>query len=173
MLKHIFAIAVLTAGMAFAENDPGMARINKEVRHELVMLPYLDVFDNLTYRVDGFNVTLAGQVTRPTLKKDAERVVKSIDGVETVDNQIEILPLSPNDDRLRHSLYRAIYGYPTLNRYALEVIKPIRIIVKNGPAKYTFGGLWAVPRTWRGTGGGVKVEARCAGAGTGSDRFAQ
>src|SRR5579862_3352555 len=132
MIKYICVLAVLIAGMAFAQNDPAAARINKEVRHELVMLPYLDVFDNLSYRVDANCVTLEGQVTRPTLKTDAERVVKSIDGVNQVDNKIEVLPLSPHDDRLRRSLYRAIYGYPSLNRYALPVVKPIRIIVKNG-----------------------------------------
>jgi hyperosmotically inducible periplasmic protein len=132
MTKYILAIAVLTTGMAFAQNDPAAARIDKEVRHELVMLPYLDVFDNLAYRVDGNCVTLVGQVTRPTLKTDAERVVKSIDGVDKVDNQIELLPTSFHDSRLRHSLYRAIYGYSSLNRYDLPVIKPIRIIVKNG-----------------------------------------
>lgn len=132
MIKYILALAVLTTGMAFAQNDPATARINKEVRHELVMLPYLDVFDNLSYRVDGNCVTLVGQVTRPILKTSAERVVKGIDGVDKVDNQIEVLPLSGHDDRLRRSLYRAIYGYPPMNRYALPVIKPIRIIVKNG-----------------------------------------
>jgi hyperosmotically inducible protein len=73
-----------------------------------------------------------GQVTRPTLKTDAEKAVKSIEGVKKVDNQIEVLPLSLNDDRLRRSLYRAIYGYSALSRYDLPVIKPIRIIVKNG-----------------------------------------
>ena len=132
MIKYIFALALLTTGMAFAQSDPAAARINKEVRHELVMLPYLDVFDNLAYKVDGNCVTLVGQVTRPTLKSDAEKVVQSIAGVDKVDNQIEVLPLSGHDDRLRRSLYRAIYGYTSLNRYALPVIKPIRIIVKNG-----------------------------------------
>jgi hyperosmotically inducible protein len=132
MIKYIFAIAVLTAGMAFATNDPAMARMSREVRHELVMLPYLSVFDNLTYRIDGNVVMLEGQVTRPTLKTDSERVVKRIEGVERVDNQIEVLPVSPNDDRLRRSLYRAIYGYTPLNRYAMPVLKPIRILVKNG-----------------------------------------
>src|ERR1700729_354511 len=104
MIKYICALAVLTTGMAFAQNDAATARINKEVRHELVMLPYLDVFDNLVYKVDGTCVTLVGQVTRPTLQRDAERAVKSIDGVDQVDNQIEVLPLSPHDDRLRRSL---------------------------------------------------------------------
>ena len=107
-------------------------RIQKEVRHELVMLPFLGVFDNLAYKVDGYNVTLVGQVTRPTLKSDAENVVKKIEGVERVDNQIEVLPTSPMDDGLRRRLYRAIYGYPALQRYDMPVIKPIRIIVKNG-----------------------------------------
>ena len=107
-------------------------RIEKEVRHELLMLPYLGVFDNLAYKVDGYNVTLLGQVTRPTLKSDAEHAVKGIEGVEHVDNQIEVLPVSPMDERLRLRLYRAIYGYAPLQKYALGVIKPIRIIVKGG-----------------------------------------
>src|ERR1700751_5777163 len=107
-------------------------RIQKEVRHELIMLPYLGVFDNLAYRVDGTTVTLSGQVTRPTLKTDAERAVKSIEGVDKVDNQIEVLPPSTMDDQLRRRLYTAIYGFPSLQKYALGVQQPIRIIVKSG-----------------------------------------
>jgi hyperosmotically inducible protein len=107
-------------------------RIVKEVRHELLMLPYFGVFDYIAYKVDGYNVTLLGQVVRPTLKSDSENAVKHIEGVEKVDNQIEVLPPSPMDDRLRINLYRAIYGFPSLERYALGVQKPIRIIVKNG-----------------------------------------
>ncbi len=107
-------------------------RIQKEVRHELVMLPFVTVFDNLAFRVDGYNVTLLGQVTNPTVKSSAESAAKGVEGVEKVDNQIEVLPVSPMDDRLRRQLYRAIYGYPPLQRYSLPVIKPIRIIVKNG-----------------------------------------
>jgi hyperosmotically inducible periplasmic protein len=108
--------------------------IQKEVRHELLMLPYLGVFDNLAYKVEGYNVTLVGQVTRPTLKSEAENVVKRIEGVETVNNQIEVLPLSPFDNTLRIRLYRAIYGYSPLQKYALGATAPIRIIVKNGHA---------------------------------------
>jgi len=107
-------------------------RIIREVRHELLMLPYYGVFDNVAYKVDGYNVTLLGQVVRPTLKSDAENVVKRIEGVEKVDNQIEVLPPSPMDDGLRIRLFRAIYGDPALEKYALGVQKPIRIIVKNG-----------------------------------------
>jgi hyperosmotically inducible protein len=107
-------------------------RITREVRHELLMLPYFGVFDNIAYKVDGYTVTLLGQVVKPVLKSDAENAVKRIEGVEKVDNQIEVLPPSPMDDRLRLRLFRAIYGFPALQKYALGVQKPIRIIVKNG-----------------------------------------
>lgn len=107
-------------------------RITREVRHELLMLPYFDVFDYIAFRVDGSTVTLLGQVVRPSLKSDAENAIKHIEGVEKVDNQIEILPPSPMDDGLRIRLYRAIYGYAALEKYALGVQKPMRIIAKNG-----------------------------------------
>jgi hyperosmotically inducible protein len=107
-------------------------RIVKEVRHELLMLPYFGVFDYIAYKVTGPTVTLLGQVVRPSLKSDAENVVKRIEGVEKVDNQIEVLPASPMDDRLRLQLFQAIYQYPALQKYELGVQKPIRIIVKNG-----------------------------------------
>ena len=110
-----------------------LERITQEVRHQLVMLPYYGVFDNLAYKVspDG-TVTLLGQVARPTLKSDAERAVKNIEGVERVDNQIEVLPTSPMDDQTRRAVYRAIYGNDVLSQYALRAVPPIHIIVKNG-----------------------------------------
>jgi hyperosmotically inducible protein len=107
-------------------------RIAREVRHEILMLPWYGVFDNITYKVDGSDVTLYGQVVRPSLKSDAENAVKHIEGVEHVDNQIEVLPPSPMDDRLRIQLFHAIYDYEPLQKYALGVQKPIRIIVNNG-----------------------------------------
>jgi hyperosmotically inducible protein len=117
-----------------ADNSGARAqdRITREVRHELVMLPYYGVFDNLSYRVDGGSVTLMGQVTRPTLKSDAGNSVKGIEGVTRVDNQIQVLPLSPMDDGLRMAAYRSIYGHPGLDRYALQAVPPIHIIVDNG-----------------------------------------
>jgi hyperosmotically inducible protein len=120
------------AGANQAGSSRGADRITREVRHELVMLPYYGVFDNLAYRVDGSTVTLMGQVTRPTLKSDAENVVKRIEGVEHVNNQIEVLPVSPNDDRIRRAVFRAIYSDPTMDRYAIQAVPPIHIIVKNG-----------------------------------------
>src|SRR6266705_2361786 len=113
-------------------SDRMQARIVKEVRHELVMLPYYGVFDNLAYRVDGDTVTLLGQVTRPTLKSDAESVVKKIEGVEHVNNQIQVLPPSPNDDRIRLAVYRAIYGENGLFQYGLAAVPAIHIIVNGG-----------------------------------------
>jgi hyperosmotically inducible protein len=109
------------------------AWLERTVRHELVMLPYYGVFDNLAFRVDGDSVvTLMGQVTRPTLKSSAENVVRDLEGVERVVNQIEVLPSSPNDDRIRIATYRAIYGHTALNRYALQAVPPVHIIVRNG-----------------------------------------
>ena len=108
------------------------AWLTKEVRHELVLLPFYSVFDNLQYKVDGAKVTLLGQVVRPVLKDDAAAAVKHIEGVEAVDNQIEVLPLSPNDDRIRRAEYRSIYSFPSLNMYELRSVPPIHIIVKNG-----------------------------------------
>jgi hyperosmotically inducible periplasmic protein len=138
----MWLVALLAGGVPlFGQNaarsqDGGSARnrerLIRQVRHELVMLPYYGVFDNLSYRVDGGKVTLLGQVTRPTLKSSAENVVKDIEGVGQVDNQIKVLPLSPNDDRVRIAVYRAIYGQTALNRYALQAVPPIHIIVENG-----------------------------------------
>jgi hyperosmotically inducible protein len=123
---------LLLALAAFAMAQPSQDKISREVRHELVMLPYYGVFDNLAYRVDGSRVTLFGQVTKPTLKSDAENAVKRIEGVTSVDNEIEVLPLSPNDDQLRIAVYRAIYSRPPLQRYQMGAVPPIHIIVKNG-----------------------------------------
>jgi hyperosmotically inducible protein len=135
----IFSMAAL-ASAAVQDNQPAGAlnqksidRIYKEVRHELVMLPYYGVFDNLAYKVDpDGTVTLLGQVARPTLKSDAENAVKRIEGVEKVVNNLEILPTSGNDDQIRRATYRAIYGNSVLSQYQLRAVPPIHIIVKNG-----------------------------------------
>jgi hyperosmotically inducible protein len=140
-MKHklMFVVVALlsfaTLGLTQDRNQPSaksQERITREVRHELLMLPYFGVFDSIAYKVDGSTVTLLGQVVRPVTKSDAESAVKHIEGVEKVDNQIEVLPPSPMDDGLRKRLFREIYGYPALEKYALGVQKPIRIIVKNG-----------------------------------------
>jgi hyperosmotically inducible protein len=129
-MKTLILLLLSVAVTLFAAD----AKVLKEVRHELVMLPYYSVFDNLAYRVDGSRVTLFGQVVRPTLKSEAENVVKRVEGVTAVTNEIEVLPVSPNDDRLRRELFRAIYSKAELQRYALGAVPPIHIIVKNGNA---------------------------------------
>ena len=104
----------------------------REVRHQLVLLPYYSVFDNLAFRVEGDTVILEGQVVRPTLKSDAENVVKNIEGIGRVVNNIEVLPPSPMDDQIRRAVYRAIFGDPALSRYSESAVPSIHIIVKNG-----------------------------------------
>jgi hyperosmotically inducible protein len=130
-LALTIAAAALVALPALAGTG-NQKDLSQQVRHELVMLPYYSIFDNIGYRVDGDAVTLYGQVVWPTLKSDAGNVVKRIEGVHRVDNQIEVLPLSPMDNRIRLATARAIYGYPTLQRYGMGALPPIHIIVKNG-----------------------------------------
>lgn len=138
MKRCVMLLAVLSFALpiaAFGQMEiasPTQARLQKEVRHELLMLPWFGVFDNLEYQVDGDTVMLLGAVTRPTLKSDAENVVKHIEGVQHVVNNIDVLPPSPMDDKLRLVLFRTIYRDPSLEKYALGVQKPIRIIVRNG-----------------------------------------
>jgi hyperosmotically inducible protein len=118
---------------AFVPGSADEARIAKQVRHELLMLPYYGVFDDIAFRVEGGTVTLLGEVTRPTLKSDAEGVTKKVEGVTNIVNQIEVLPLSPMDEQIRIAEYRAIYGDAALStRYGFRALPSIHIIVKNG-----------------------------------------
>jgi hyperosmotically inducible periplasmic protein len=131
----ILGASLLAAQLGFADNhtsDAGMNRIEREVRREIVTLPFYSLFDHFAFRVDGETVTLMGKVSRPTLKRDAENVVKKIEGVEKVKNEIQVLPLSPSDDRLRLALYQAIYGHSALQTLAIRAVPPVHIIVENG-----------------------------------------
>jgi len=133
MLLSSAAFAYPPQDQAGALSQKGIDRIVREVRHELVMLPFYGVFDNLAYKVDpDGTVTLLGQVARPVLKSDAENAVKRIEGVEKVVNNIEALPTSPNDDRIRRAVYRAVYGNSVLSQYQLRAVPPIHIIVNKG-----------------------------------------
>ncbi len=121
---------------AFMPGDTEENRIAREVRHQLVTLPYYGVFDDLAFRVENGTVTLMGEVTRPTLKSDAGNVTKRVEGVTNVVNNIEVLPLSPMDDQTRYAVYRAIYGDSALStRYGYRAVPSIHIIVKNGHVK--------------------------------------
>ncbi|PYY02226.1 MAG: transport-associated protein [Acidobacteria bacterium] len=142
---RLLATFVVLGGLAFAQSgsntqlairpgtlDPNEQRIVKEVRHELVMLPYYSLFDDLEYSVNGDAVTLLGSVVNPTLKKDAENAVKRIEGVNTVNNQIKVLPPSPMDDRIRQQVARAISNQGGLYRYFMGAVPSIHIIVDGG-----------------------------------------
>lgn len=141
-LVSLFALILVLpmAGAAFAEKAQAPASdsvnyetwLTKEVRHQLVLLPFYSVFDNLEYQVQGSKVVLMGQVVQPVVKDDAAGAVKHIEGVTQVDNQIKVLPLSPMDNQIRRAEYRAIYGSPTLQMYQVRSVPPIHIIVDNG-----------------------------------------
>lgn len=143
----LMTTVLLLCGIAFgqAQSDtnaqlairPGAAdaneqRIVKEVRHELIMLPYYSLFDDLEFSVNGGSVTLLGAVVNPTLKKDAENVVKRIEGVTQVNNQIKVLPPSPMDDQIRRRVARAVENQGSLYRYFMGAVPSIHIIVDNG-----------------------------------------
>lgn len=121
------------AGHTFQSGDTNENRIAREVRHELVMLPYYSVFDDLAFQVQDTTITLLGDVVRPTLKSDAENVTKRVEGVTKVVNKINVLPLSPFDNQIRLAMARVIYGDPTISvRYSNRALPPIHIIVNNG-----------------------------------------
>ncbi len=141
MRKTMIQVSMLVLVASMALTAPALAKGNSkgkprtletEVRHELIMLPYYGVFDFLQYKVEGSKVTLLGYARQPSLKRDAEAVVKGIEGVTSVDNQIKVLPLSPFDDRIRVAAYRAIYGNQSFWNYAILAVPPIHIIVDNG-----------------------------------------
>jgi hyperosmotically inducible protein len=145
--KKLLAIAatlslLILAGISFGSTPNGTnpagsknqtLSLADQVRHELVMLPYLGIFDNLGFSIDDSKaVVLSGQVVRPILKSDAVLAVKNITGVSKVIDNIEVLPLSPFDDAIRIRTFRAIFSMPGFEKYAFQAVSPLRIIVKNG-----------------------------------------
>jgi osmotically-inducible protein OsmY len=141
MRRAIFAITVMACIVIFlhavAQGDKKFSakaqeRITKEVRHRILSLPDFGTFDNIAFKLNGYDVILYGQVVQATLKDDAEKVVKKIEGVERVDNRIEVLPTSGNDDRIRRDVFNAIYRYAPLQHYGVGSNRPIRIIVNHG-----------------------------------------
>lgn len=140
MRKAIAAILIICAFFFLQADAQGnkkfsakaQARITKEVRHKILMLPDFGTFDNIAFKLNGYDVILYGQVVQPTLKDDAEKVVRKIEGVEHVENRIEVLPISGNDDRIRRDVFNAIYRYAPLQHYGVGSNRPIRIIVNHG-----------------------------------------
>jgi hyperosmotically inducible protein len=141
MRRAIYVITVMACIAFFVQaaaqgtkkfSPKAQERITKEVRHRILSLPDFGTFDNIAFKLNGYDVILYGQVVEPTLKGDAERVVKKIEGVEHVENRIEVLPTSGNDDRIRRDVFNAIYRYAPLQHYGVGSNRPIRIIVNHG-----------------------------------------
>lgn len=128
----IIAAGVTASASSSTDDQRQQDRITREVRHELVMIPQLSIFDNLAYKVDGGTVTLLGEVRNPVIKDEAGKAVKGIEGVDQVVNNIDILPPSPMDDRIRREVARALFNDDRLFRYSMGALPPIHIIVKNG-----------------------------------------
>ena len=130
---EIILLAVACAVVRASVPSENQRPLNEQVRHELLMRPFLTVFDNIEYKVNGDMVTLQGQVTRPFLKSDAESAVKRIAGVSKVINNIEVLPQSSMDDQIRRAEFHTIYsGSGPLSRYGWGPIPSVHIIVNSG-----------------------------------------
>jgi hyperosmotically inducible periplasmic protein len=143
VLGRVFLVGALVAASALAAHKPAAvgpqtdADIAKNVQHELLNYPYYGIFDDVPYRVQNGQVTLMGAVTQPVKKSDIKNVVASVPGVEGVSDQIEVLPLSNNDNLLRRQIAAAIYRFPALSRYGMGTHPSIHIIVDNGHVTLT------------------------------------
>ena len=131
-LAITLVLAAVPALLTAANGAQPAKPLAEQVRRELITLPFLSIFDSLRYEVKGDQVILSGETIRPVMKSQAENVVKQLPGVATVVNNIEVLPLSPYDDRVRIAVARAVYGFPALQRYSLGALPSIHIVVKNG-----------------------------------------
>jgi hyperosmotically inducible protein len=142
VFSTVFGIAIAevpashmqSAGGAGSSSGQMTMMISDEVRHRLLMIPYYGVFDWLECEIRPDRVAvLRGEVTSPAVKSDAEAAIKKIEGIPRVDDQIEVLPVSTGDDKIRIAVYRAIFRYEgPLFRYAIQASAPIHIIVNNG-----------------------------------------
>jgi hyperosmotically inducible protein len=128
----ISVLSVCTLPATPQQTEPKPTDLVREVRHQLLLLPYYSVFDNLGFQIEGSKVILVGQVIRPTLKSDAEAAAKSVAGVSSVQNDIEVLPPAPMDDQIRRATFRAIYGDTAMTKYGFQAVPSIHIIVKGG-----------------------------------------
>ena len=137
-LKLMLAAMLVAVGSAMASADQmpaatdNDAQIVQKIVHEIRLYPRYTIFDNINVKVRDGEVDLAGQVSQPFKKADMGRIAQHVAGVRSVSNEIEVLPTSLFDDRLRLQVARSIYRDPSLSRYAIQAIPPIHIIVDNG-----------------------------------------
>ncbi|HEY3840999.1 MAG TPA: BON domain-containing protein [Bryobacteraceae bacterium] len=140
MNKKLLRNLALAAGISVAAAAAGTpapatgtdSELAAKVSHEIRMYPRYSIWDNINIRVANGNVDLLGQVSQPYKKADLQRLVDRIPGVNSVNNDLTVLPLSPMDDQLRVQVARAIYRDVVLSRYAMQPVPPIHVIVDNG-----------------------------------------
>lgn len=143
ILGNLLVAAALVAGVAAASDSNHSkapltgADLVKQVRHEILMYSNYTIWDDVNFRVENGNVELLGAVNQPYKKSDLQHIVQHIPGVASVTNELRVLPLSTQDDRLRLQVARAIYRDPTLSRYGLGAVPSIHIIVENGKVTLT------------------------------------
>ena len=143
VLGKVLASALfVAAGIAAASTSSNAgpvtdATLERQIRHEILMYPRYSIWDDISFRVRNGQVELFGAVNQPFKKSDIARIIQRVPGVTSVADQVRVLPLSKFDDRLRIQVARAVYGDPVLNRYALQAVGPIHIIVENGHVTLT------------------------------------
>jgi len=137
--RFLLAAALLAgAGVAGAADKKDAAKFQsddaliKGVRHAIVMYPRYSIFDDVSFQVENGAVRLNGVVTQPFKKSDIDKIVRNVAGANQVQDDIRVLPLSPNDEQLRMRVARAIYADPSMTKYAIQAMKPIHVIVENG-----------------------------------------
>jgi hyperosmotically inducible protein len=135
--RYLAAMLLAGAGIAGASNKSQAipqndADLAKAVRHEIAMYSRYSVWDDIRFRVDNGQVELMGAVSQPFKKSDIEKIVRQTPGVASVTDEIRVLPLSTNDDRLRIQVAHAIFRDPVLSRYAMGAVPSIHIVVDNG-----------------------------------------
>lgn len=142
-LGRFLTAAALLVGAAVASTKGPSAEprpdqdLAKQVRHEILMYSRYTIWDDISFRVANGSVELTGEVSQPYKKSDLGKIVQGIPGVASVTNDLKVLPLSPNDNRLRAQVARAIYGDATFARYRTMALPPIHIIVDNGHVTLT------------------------------------
>lgn len=143
LLGRVVMAGAIIAGSAFAAHKPTVvtprtdAEITKSVQHELLSYPYYTIFDDLRFQVQNGQVTLMGEVTQPWKKSDIQNIVAKAPGVEGVNDNIQVLPLSDNDNLIRRQVAAAIYRFPALSRYGMGTHPSIHVIVDNGHVTLT------------------------------------
>ena len=130
MTAAVVALLMISAPASAADSEN--LQLFRDVQKQVLRYPHFTIFDSVHANVDNGHVTLVGKVTMPYKKNDIEKRVANVAAVTSVDNQIEVLPVSQFDNDLRFRIARAIYSNHNFRPYASMVNPPIHIIVDRG-----------------------------------------